>query len=99
MYQHNHFAIDSSQRWPDALLNQGRAQVNQLDGALLHIGVRVFLVADHEVGVVQHGLAQVVVRIDPGADDHVRADDLTRACQKVTLTVVIAVGHHGTVQS
>ena len=98
VHQDDHFTIHHGQCRANALLDHGGAEIDQFEGALLDVGVRIFLVADQQVGLLQHGRAQMVVRIKFGADHHIGTYDLAHARQDVAFAVVIAVGDHGAVQ-
>ena len=52
----------------------------------------IFLVHDQDVGGLGHGVGQVAVEVELGADRHVRADNLAHPGQQVALAVVAALG-------
>ena len=83
----------------DAAFVLGDAQVHQFQRAFQDVGVRVLLEGHQHVGVVHHRLAQVVVRVELGADHHLGPDDGAHALQQVAFAVVVAVGHHRAVQA
>ncbi len=70
----------------------------QIEQALVRIGVRVVLVADQHVGRFEHRWRDVTVKIELGADRNVRADARANARQDVAFAVVVAVGDHRAVQ-
>ncbi len=74
-------------------------EIEHILGALDHVGVRVFLVADDDVGGAHALQRHVAVRIELDADHAVLADDGACPLDDVALHVVVAVGDHGAVQS
>ncbi|MDT4842456.1 hypothetical protein FQZ97_763590 [compost metagenome] len=92
-------AVDHRDHRLDLAFHGRGADVDQLQPAFEHVGVRVLLEGDHHVGVVHHGGREVVVRVELGADHHIRAHDLAHARQHVAFAVVVAVGHHRAVQA
>ena len=72
---------------------------DQFERALQDVGVRILLEGHQHVGLFDHRRAQVVVRVELGADHHLRPDDGAHALQQVALAVVVAVGDHRAVQA
>ncbi len=95
----DHLAVDHGSHGADLALHLGRAQVDQFQGALQHVGVRVFLEGDQHVGVLDHLRCQVAVRIKFRADHHLGPDDGAHALQQVAFAVIVAIGHHRAVQA
>ncbi len=95
----DHLAVDHCRHGRDASLHLRRAQVHQLQRPLADIGVRIFLVGHQDVGMRHHGIRQVAVRIQLGADHHAGANQRAHAGEQVALAVRIAVRHHGAVQA
>ena len=68
-------------------------------GAIDEIGVREFLEIDEEVRRRHPLRGQVAVRVELGADQHVRPDDLAHPRQQIALGIVVARRHHRAVQA
>ena len=95
----DHARIGQRRHRPDAALRHGRAQVHELECAVQHVGVRILLERDQQVGKSHHVLAQVAVRVELGADHDLWADDAAHALEQVAFTVVIALRDHRAVQA
>jgi hypothetical protein len=68
-------------------------------GAVGDVGVRKFLVADHDVAVAHALQRHVAVRIVLDADHALGADDRARPLQQIAFDVVVAVRDHRAVQA
>ena len=99
VHRDDHLAVDHRGDRPDAAFDLRRAEIDQLERALEDVGVRIFLVGDQQVGALDHRRREVVVRIELGADDDLRADDGAHALQQVAFAIVVAVGDHRAVQA
>ena len=62
-----------------------------------HVGVRIGLVGDDDVGQVTHGAADIGVRIQGDGNRQIRADLRAQAAQDLAFAVITEVGHHGAV--
>ncbi len=83
----------------DLAAQRAKDEVEQVVGALDHVGVRKFLVADDDVGEPYPPDRHVAVRIKLDADHASRPGDRARPLEDVALDVVIAVGDHRAVQA
>ncbi len=99
VHRGDHLAVDHRRHRANPLLDDRRAQVDQLERALQHVGVRILLVGDQQVGALDHRRREVAVRIELGADDDAGPDDGAHLLQQVALAVVVAVGDHRPVQA
>ena len=99
VHRGDHLAVDHRRHRANPLLDDRRAQVDQLERALQHVGVRILLVGDQQVGALDHRRREVAVRVELGADDDAGADDGAHLLQQVALAVVVAVGDHRAVQA
>ena len=99
VHDHGHAAIGHRRHGPPAVRHLRCAQVDQLEGALQDVGVRILLEGDQQVGMRQHGRAEVVVRVQLGADHHAGAHQLPHAGEQVALAIGVAIGHHRAVQA
>ncbi len=99
MHRDDHLAVDHRRQRANPLLDGRRAEIDQLERALEHVGVRIFLVGDQQVGALDHRRREVAVRIELGTDHDVGPDDGAHPLQQVALAVVVAVGDHRAVQA
>ena len=99
VHHHDPAGVDHRGHRRDAAFGLGLAQVHQFQRTLQDVGVRILLEGHQHVGLFDHRCAQVVVRVEFGADHHLRPDDGAHALQQVALAVVVAVGDHRAVQA
>jgi hypothetical protein len=95
----DHPAVVERHHGLDLALRGRRAEVHEFLRPLDEIGVGVLLVADQDIGMVDHPPRHVAVRIELAPDDGFRADERAHTGQKIALAVVVAVRHHGAVHA
>jgi hypothetical protein len=93
-----HPAVVQRHRRPDPSGERGFDDVPQIQGALGHVDVRVFLVDDNRRGGVDLRVGEVAVEVELDPDHHAGPDQRAQACQQIALGVRIAVGDHRAVQ-
>src|SRR3546814_1124794 len=60
--------------------------------------MRIFFVADDEVGIAAHLFREMTVQIQLDADRHAWPDDSAYAFDQITLAIVISLRNHGAMQ-
>src|SRR3546814_3109860 len=80
---------------PRGLLHRQPVQLVQTFQA---VGMRIFLVADDEVGIAAHLFREMTVQIQLDADRHAWPDDSAYAFDQITLAIVISLRNHGAMQ-
>ena len=71
----------------------------QVLGAIDEVGMREFLEVDEEIRGCKALRRQVAVRVELGANEHIRSDDIAHAGEEIALGILVAVGDHGAVQT
>ena len=75
------------------------AKLDHVLAALVEIGVREFEEGREYIGRGDPLGRQVAVRVELRGDGHIGTDDAADARQQVAFAIVIALRHHGAVQS
>ena len=68
----DHSGVDQGGHGPNLAQRRAPAQGEQFGRTLAHVGMRVLLVGDDDVGLAQHGRAQVAMQVEFDADDSPR---------------------------
>ena len=95
----DHPAIEHRHDRLDAALERIDRDAPEILGAVDEVRMRELLEVDEEIRRRDALRRQMAVRIEFGADEDIRPDDLADAREEIALGILVAVGNHRAVQT
>src|SRR5579863_4182101 len=95
----DHAAVETRHHRLDFAAQRAERQVDDMFGALDEIYVRKFEKGGENIGVGDALLGEMAVRVELRRNQHVAADNDADAFEEIALAIVIALRHHGAVET